>query len=121
LNKGIILAAAIGSTLLFTGCATILKGDTQKVNISTSNNKHITAVVDGNTVQVPGVVTVKRKNSELVVTTSEPGCTPSTVVSNEVESAFWVNILSGGAFGSTTDYASESMWKYDENININCQ
>lgn len=121
MKKTIVLAALLLSISLTTGCATILKGKTQKVNIATSNNKQITVTVDGKTAQVPGVVEVKRREAELVISTKEPGCTPQTVAANEVESAFWVNILSGGAFGSTTDYATESMWKYDENITVNCK
>ena len=113
---GVIAVAATMS-----GCATILKGKTQQVNIATSNQQKIDVNIDGKTVSVPGVVEVTRKKANLMVTTKAEGCTESTVVENEVEPVFFVNILSGGVFGSTTDYSSESMWKYDQNIVINCK
>ena len=41
------------------------------------------------------------------------------LLDTEVESVFWVNILSGGPFGSSTDYGTESMFKYAPNsINL---
>jgi len=121
MKKNTIIVCAALAMLSLSGCATILKGDTQKVNIATSNGDKIQATVNGNVVQVPGVVEVTRHKAELMVTTSAANCTPSTVVNNEIEPVFFVNILSGGVLGSTTDYASESMWRYDENININCK
>ncbi len=120
MKKSIIICAAAVAMMSLSGCATILKGKTQKVNINTSNGAKIQANVDGQTVQLPNVVEVKRHKDPLMITTSNENCTQSTVVNNEVEPAFWVNILSGGAFGSTTDYATDSMWKYDENITVHC-
>jgi len=109
------------ASLAFSGCATIIKGKTQQVNVNTSNNETIQATVQGSTVQIPGVVTVNRKKENLFITTSAENCAPSTVANSSIEPTFWVNILSGGAFGSTTDYASDSMWKYDDKLTINCK
>ena len=120
MKKNIIICAAVVAMMSLSGCATILKGQTQKVNINTSNGANIQASVDGKIVQLPNVIEVKRHKDPLMVTTSNKGCTQSTVVNNEVEPAFFINILSGGALGSTTDYATESMWKYDENITVHC-
>jgi len=121
MRKNVMITCAALALLSLSGCATILKGKTQKVNIATSNGEEIQATVDGKTVQVPAIVEVKRQKKELIVSTAAQNCTPSTVVNNEIEPVFFVNILSGGVIGSTTDYASESMWKYDENITINCK
>ncbi len=121
MKKIVMMASMIAVASLTTGCATILKGKTQKVNIATSNNKQITVNVDGKTVTAPGIVEVARKNENLVVSTSEKGCTPNTSVDSSIEPVFFVNILSGGVLGSTTDYATGSMWKYDSNITVNCK
>ncbi len=116
----IILATAALAITTMSGCATILKGKTQQVNIATSNNEQATITIDGKVVTAPSIVEITRKNENLVVSTSTKGCTP-TSVSSAIEPVFFVNILSGGPFGSTTDYATGSMWKYDENIMINCK
>jgi len=43
------------------------------------------------------------------------------VAEKSVDPKFFVNILSGGSFGSTTDYSTEKMWKYNENVVISCK
>ena len=121
MKKVVMMASIIAVASLTTGCATIFKGKTQKVNIATSNNEQISVNVDGKTVTAPSVVELTRKDSDLTVTTSAKGCTPNTSVESSVEPVFFVNILSGGPLGSTTDYATGSMWKYDSNIVVNCK
>ena len=123
MKKVVMMAIIIAVASLTTGCATILKGKTQKVNIATSNNEQITVNVDGQAVIVPGVVNVSRKGSNLIVGTSVKGCTPNTSFDSSVEPLFFGNILFGGSglFSSSTDYATGSMWKYDSNILVNCK
>ena len=103
------------------GCATILNEKTQQINVATSTGEKITAKIDGMSVEVPGIVGLTRAKGDKIITTDNPRCTPSTILPSEVDTIFFVNILSGGAFGSTTDYASEKMWKYQENVLINCR
>lgn len=102
------------------GCATILSGNTQKVNVTTEPGKKYTASVDGQKFTVPAVIELTRANQDKVLTLDE--CPDQKVLLHkEVNPVFFVNILSGGAFGSTTDFASGSMWKYQpENIDARC-
>jgi len=102
------------------GCATILNDPTQTVNVRTSNNAKISGTVDGKPFTTPGTVAVERKKTALSVQTTEPGCAPTTNANSEVDPKFFINILSGGAFGSTTDYASSKMWRYADTIVISC-
>ena len=96
-------------------CATILKGSRQPLNV-TSN-------VDGANVSINGVVVgqtpfhgmVERKKHATLMVSKEGYSSKSMILNTEIESAFWVNILTGGPFGSTTDYASGSMWKVGPN------
>lgn len=118
--KKAITMTVVACSMALSGCATILSGDTQKVNVTTSNNKSATAVVDGKSFQVPGTIEVQRKNADMVVKASG-NCQGETVAKKDINPVFFVNILTGGPLGSTTDYASESMWKYDDNINIKCK
>lgn len=104
-----------------TGCASIINEKTQNVNVTTSNGAKIAGKVNGQDFTAPGVVPLVRENKSKVFETSAEGCVPQTYVEKTVDPIFFVNILSGGPYGSTTDYASEKMWKYSENIVINCK
>lgn len=108
------------ATILMSGCATILTEDTHKMNVSTSTGKKIDVEIDGATQTVPGIVSVKKENKDKVLVTKEAGCTGSTNLNKEVETVFFVNLLSGGVFGSSTDYGTEKMWKYQDSVTITC-
>ena len=102
------------------GCATILSGDKQSINITTDTGKKYSASIDGQKYTVPSIIQLKRENNDKVLTLDE--CPDQkTLLHKEINPVFFVNILSGGVFGSTTDYASDSMWKYQpENVNVKC-
>ena len=106
--------------LMFQGCATILEDDTQSLNVRTSNNKAVTISVGGQSAVTPTSITVDRDGSKIAVTTGAEGCSSSTAVDREVDTTFFVNILSGGVYGSTTDYATGKMWEYENDIVVNC-
>lgn len=113
--------AALATIVGMTGCATILNEDFQKVNVVSSDGRAIEGTIDGTPFQGPGIVDVKRANEDKIVMVDTAGCVQETVATKSVDSVFFVNILSGGAFGSTTDFASEKMWKYDDTIEIICE
>ena len=102
------------------GCATILSGDKQSINVTTEAGKKYTALINGQKYAVPSVIELTRENKDKVLTLEE--CPDQkTLLHKEINPVFFVNILSGGVFGSTTDYASSSMWKYQpENVNVKC-
>lgn len=109
-------------SMMLGGCATILSGEKQKINITTDDpSKKYNVRIDGQPVSAPGIVEVKRENKEKILTVDEcPG--QEIMLQKEVNPVFFVNILSGGVFGSTTDYATDSMWKYEpSNITIKCK
>jgi len=118
--KTIVQVAGIASFIALSGCASILNEDTQKVNISASNGKEIQGNIDGTPFKGPGVVSLKRDKAAKIVTAETEGCTKQTVVDSSVDSKFFINILSGGAFGSSTDYSTGKMWKYADNVVVNC-
>ena len=76
--------------------------------------------VDGMSQTVPGVVTVKKENKDKVLVADDAKCTDVNL-NKEVESAFFINILSGGVFGSSTDYGSDKMWKYQDSVSVPCK
>jgi hypothetical protein len=119
--KKSIMSGLLVSVLFSSGCATILTEETQAVNISTSNGKEATVVIDGQQATIPGIVQIKKENKNKVIVAETDSCTSQTALNKEVETAFFVNILSGGIFGSSTDYGTEKMWKYQDTVTINCQ
>lgn len=119
--KKITSIVVMTSALLVSGCATILTDETQQINVGTSTGKAINVTVDGQNFQAPGVISVKKsKEQNKFLMTNAEGCAEKTVLNRSVEPVFFVNILSGGAFGSTTDYSTDKMWKYDDSITITC-
>jgi hypothetical protein len=107
--------------LNITGCASILNDKTQAVNVSSSTGSDIQGTVNGMPFKAPGVVNLIREKNDKIFLTETEGCAKTTVVEKNVDGKFWINILSGGAFGSSTDYSTDKMWKYNENVIISCK
>ena len=102
--------------LLFsTGCASILKGSKQSVNVN-SNVDEAEVHVNGRLVgQTPFSGTIERA-STVQLTVKKHGYKSRTItLDTGIEPVFWVNIFIGGVFGSTTDLATGSMWKVSPN------
>jgi hypothetical protein len=108
-------------TVVTTGCASIINEKTQNVNVVTSNGRKVEVSIDGMPFQAPGVAAFKRTKADKMITTRDPKCNQTTVAPSTVDNVFFINILSGGVFGSTTDYASEKMWKYQDSVVISCK
>lgn len=114
------LSAALVSVALLSGCASILNEKTQQINVAASNGKAISGTVDGVPFTGPGIVSVQRQKASKIFNVDTAGCAKATTVENSVDPKFFINILSGGAFGSTTDYSTDKMWKYADNVVISC-
>jgi len=100
-------------SLLF-GCSTVVNGTKQMVAID-SNVKGADVNVDGHIVgKTPFNGKIKRGSDTAVLLTKE-GYAPKTVIlSDEINTAFWVNglYLYFSPLSSTTDYVSGSMYRY---------
>ena len=103
------------ASVFLCGCATILKGSDQPINVN-SNVKGASVYVNNQKVgNTPFTGTIKRQK-EQTLKVSKPGYeTRTLMLDSSIEGVFWVNILTGGVFGSTTDWASGSMWKISPN------
>lgn len=115
------LISIVAIATLMTGCASIINEKTQSVNVSTSNGSKVSGTVNGQVFATPSVVPLVRENKNKIFTTDDPKCAKETMAEKTVDPIFFINVLSGGPFGSTTDYSSEKMWKYSENVVISCQ
>lgn len=121
--NGKILRVSVATAVMVmsTGCATIMNEKTQRVNIVTSSGEKVDVQIDGMPFEAPGIATVTRAKGDKIITTKNPKCNSSTLMPSSVDTVFWVNILSGGVFGSTTDYSSEKMWKYQDTVTVTCK
>lgn len=109
------------SGLCLSGCATILNDQTQKINVGSANASEFSGTIDGMPFTGPSIVEVRRSKLDKIILVTSGGCTKQTLLKSEVDPKFFINILSGGTFGSTTDYSTEKMWKYQDNVLIPCK
>ena len=70
---------------------------------------------------VPETVVVERNGEDLSITTEEEGCDANTTVEKSMDTAFLGNLITGGAFGSTTDSVTGKMWDYQSDVTIICK
>ena len=106
----------IALSLLLCNCATILKGSNQPLNVN-SNVDGANVFVNSQKVgTTPFTGSIERQKS-IRLKVSKAGYKSRTLVlDSDIEGVFWVNIFSGGGWGSTTDFATGSMWKVSPNI-----
>lgn len=106
--------------LVVSGCASIIDGKHQNVNLVPSTSGKVTAtVVSPSGVQevtLPTVIHTERSKEDIIVKIEESDCyeeSTQTVQSN-VNPVILGNIITGGLFGSTTDFATGAAWEYDK-------
>lgn len=122
MKKIFFLMLALAS---LSGCATIVSGPSQTMNISTSNGKQANVIVTGKNgtmpTLIPQAISVEKSSRDIVINISEAECIlPSTtIVRSHLNPWFWGNFIFGGLLGSTTDAATGAAWEYDSNIMVN--
>lgn len=118
------LIASIGFLILVTGCASITRGTTQQVAISTNptgaqctldqNGKRIAEIPS-----TPQVVTVSKSRHTLNITCSKAGYeTVIHQIPSDIEAMTAGNVIFGGVVGLAIDAGSGAINKYDANIKI---
>lgn len=114
--------------LLVSGCASIVDGGSQNINLVPSNSKDRVeaTVITKNRVQVvtlPSVIHTDRSNQDIIVKIEENNnkCYEESIqiVPSHTNPFVLGNIISGGLFGSTTDAITGAFWEYDDNVVIN--
>jgi hypothetical protein len=120
--KKLAFYALIAAATLTTGCASILNESTQQVNVSSSNGKPFSGTVDGQPFQAPGVIALTRSKAGKLITAETAGCAKQTAAESSVDLKFFINVLIPfGVSGSTTDFATDKMWKYSDSVVVSCQ
>ena len=123
--KNLLAFVMVLSLAFLGGCATIMEGSDQAVNVNTTvcetqgtiictlmNKKGssvITAPATANVEKMKGALTVqcKSKNGK---------ATGSQIVDSKYEAMNAGNILAGGIIGVGVDAATGAMWKYPANV-----
>ena len=70
--------------------------------------------------QMPKVDSLILSNKDKIVSVTTDKCTKQYVIKKSVDYMFYGNIIFGGLLGSSTDYSTDKMWKYDDTIIIPC-
>ena len=102
--------------MVSSGCATILDGSSQPVNIDSSPHGariYVNGVEVGTT---PLSMLMKRSKSTMILAKKNGYEDQQLALQTKINNTFWVNILTGGPLGSTTDYASDAMIEYSPNM-----
>ena len=113
-----IFVIAISIMSLY-GCASIIDGKSQNVNLVPSTGSKVPAtVVSPSGVQevtLPTVIHTSRSNEDIVVKIEEDSCYEESTqaVQSNVNPMILGNVITGGLLGSTTDFATGAAWEYD--------
>lgn len=112
-TRTILVLLLISLLSLSTGCASIVKGTTQAIPIS-SEPSGVDVLVDGNLVgSTPTTVELKRKTDHLITFQKENYETKAVAVVKSVGGAVWGNILAGRLIGWGVDAASGAQYNLD--------
>lgn len=105
-------AFMLAIVLSVTGCATIISGTSQVMTFHSSPSG-AEVVVNGTSVGItPLTVTVARKKGTHIVVKKKGYREQSFVLKHKLEPWFWGNVIFGGVFGSTTDFATGATVEY---------
>jgi hypothetical protein len=108
--------SVVGSLLValglgISGCATIAKGTSQSITVST-NVEGAEVFLDGVLIgRTPFVGPVKKNKSQLRIEL-DGYRTETLQLSKSLDPMFWGNIIIGGTLGSITDFASGAAYQY---------
>jgi len=106
-----VVVLLLGLTLA--GCATLISGSTQPLTVNANVDGAEVFLNDQLLGTTPLTVKVKR-GQEGVLRVRAEGYQPYQIALNkDINTVFFVNLLSGGTFGSSTDYSTGAMYKYE--------
>lgn len=115
MKKLSILALAIAVS----GCASIIDGKNQNVNLVPSTSGKVAATVTSPSgvqeVTLPTVIHTERAKEDIIVKVEENSCYEESTqaIKSSVNPLILGNVICGGLFGSTTDFATGAAWEYD--------
>jgi hypothetical protein len=113
MKTALIAGSFLWFALTLGGCATILSGSTQTLTVN-ANVPGAQVTLNGVPLGVTPLIVTMKRGQEGVLSVQMPGHVPfQAPLAKKINGIFWVNILSGGPFGSTTDYSTGAMYAYE--------
>lgn len=110
-------------SLTLNGCAYLVNGDNQVIDLKTSDSKKVKVKVKNDKVQstytIPSKIDIKKSQNDLIITTIGTECIvpTQTIVKSSTDAWVWGNIATLG-FGLIKD-TDGAMWKYDNSYIVN--
>jgi hypothetical protein len=105
------LGAVALAAVLSAGCATLVKGTTQSITVS-SNIDGAEIFLDGQRIGATPYAGPVPKNKGTLMVQKSGYKTQTVALSKTLEPIFWGNIITGGTLGSLTDFGSGSAYQY---------
>jgi len=103
----------LASSLVFSGCASIVTGSTQEMTFDSNPDGALVSVNGRPMGRTPLVIRLNKDSEDQELTFSKEGYrTASFPIASKVNPWFWGNIVCGGLLGSSTDGISGAMHEY---------
>jgi len=118
--KRFILCASV---LALAGCATIVSGTTQDININTPGHPGAQCILTSQAigsvkVRTPATAKLQRSRNQIKVSCSKGCYRGNAIIPSYVEAMAAGNIILGGLVGAGIDAASGALNRYESNNNI---
>ena len=119
------IAIILLTSAALSGCASIIKGGSQNIDITTNNGQSVNATIFTKSgiqeTNIPQTIAVQKDSQDIAITVKEGRCNKESVTTakSRIQPWFWGNMITGGILGSTTDSLTGAMWQYDNTIVVN--
>lgn len=99
--------------MVITGCATIIHGKFQKLEVSTEPQGAIVTASDGRTTTTPGMLKIDRSKQTYTLNIKKEGYEDvNMTLKRGIDPWFWGNILIGGIIGIVVDMSTGAAYKF---------
>ena len=136
----VVVSLLVGTSMMFTGCATLFGGGgTQTINVQSSKTttvdmykikteknqetgqtKETERTLINSNVQVPASINVDRDSKDVLIKPKDGSCKEVTAAGS-MNNWFLGDVLALSLVSTTTDAVTGAMWKYDDNVTLDCK
>ena len=142
MKKSLVMASLVvaSTSILFTGCATLFGGgSSQIINVQSSKTttvdmykiktekyqekkkkKEKERVLINSNIQVPSTISVNRDSKDILIKPKDDNCKEITA-KGTMNNWVWGDIIATSLLSTTVDAVTGAMWKYDENVTLDCK
>ena len=139
-KKVLMTGSILAASMLFTGCATLFGGGgTQQRNEQSSKTttvdmykiktekkqetgeiKETERVLVNSNLQVPASINVNRDSKDVLIKPKDDNCKEVTATGS-MNNWVWGDIIATSLLSTTVDAVTGAMWKYDDNVTLDCK